>query len=127
MIKVGLEKGGEVFEGHPLPFPFALDIVSGSRIAWFLDDSHQHLTQTVEALILQVVLHQRTLFFFREPIALTLADLQHQLGIELVVLHRCLKVDVAVDRYADEATRTRRVCQRHLLIGGADERGIAAV
>ncbi len=47
-LEVGLEQGGEVLEGHPLPFPIALDIVSGSRIARLLDDSHQHLTSEVK-------------------------------------------------------------------------------
>ncbi len=117
-LEVSFEQGREVFEGYPLAFLVA---------ARSLDDGHEHLTQTVEALILQVVLHQTAFLFFREPVALTLTDLLHELGIELVVLNRRQEVDVTVDADTDEATGTRGIRQWHLLVGGADERGIAAV
>ena len=74
------------------------------------------------------MLHECRLFLLRQEIAFTLLfHLVFQLGIKLTVVHRRLEVDVALDGDANEPSATRRVCQRHRLVGGANERGVAAM
>ena len=73
------------------------------------------------------MLHQGLLLFAGRPVALAIAYLLVQLGIQLLVVDGGAEVDVAGDRHADEAACSAGVCERHRLVGGAYERGEAAV
>ena len=50
-----------------------------------------------------------------------------QLCIELLIFDGRREVDIALHRHADEPTASAWVGQGRALVGGADERGIAAV
>lgn len=113
-----LQQPGDFFQRHPLPF------FAGKRLA---DDRQEHLAQTAYLLELLVVLHQPLLFFLGQPVALARIDLVTQLCKDLVVIEGRLEIDVAVNADADEAARAGGVGQRVLLVGGGDERGVAAV
>ena len=112
IFEVALQQGGYLFQRHPL----AVFILS-----WPLNDRQQHLAQSVQLLVLKVVLHQLLLLFLGQPVTLALVDFMAQLGIERVVLDGCLEIDVAVDVHADETACAGGVGEGHLLVGGADE------
>ena len=100
-LEMLLQEVRNILQTHPLALLHQIGTVLCSHTG-FLHNSHQHLTKSVQLLVLQVVLHQGALLILCEPVALALTDLVYQLGIEQVVLNGCLKVDITVDEYTEE-------------------------
>ena len=113
-----------LLQRHPLA---AVGIAHG-RAVGLLEDRKQLFAKLREALIAKVVFHQSTFFLTCQVVAEPqLRDFVLQLSIELFVLDGRGEVDVALDVDADEASAAAGVGQGHTLVGGADERRIAAV
>ena len=86
-----------------------------------------HLLQGVDTLETLVLPDEHLRLFVVKPIALAFYHLLAQLRIELTMVDGVAEVDVARYLYTDETAAACGVCQWLGLVGGSDERGIAAI
>ena len=107
------------------------DVAQGPPLAFALlglaEGLADHLHQVVHALIRLVFLDEHLDLIVFQPVALTVIKEVKSLGEELLMIEVVIEIDVARHADAGETPRTRGIDEGLLLVGGADERGIAAI
>ena len=83
--------------------------------------------KVVHALVVLVLADQHLYLVVIEPVAFPTIKEVKGLGEQLTVVHVVLEVDHARSLHADEAARAGGIGERLHLVGGTDERGVAAV
>ena len=114
---LGLQEGENLHRGHPVSFLF---IFGGMEVA------EEELFQRCGLFKLPVGLFQDGFVGIVQPVAFTLHDVVHGLGIELAIIDSDVCLDRAGHFDANETAASRRVGQQVFQIAGPDEGGIAA-